>query len=94
MMSATEFITLAYGLTNIARVAAYVPQLRRLARLSGAPHGVSAATWWMFCVSHATTAAYMGLVVKAVLPTLLFLVNAAFSWAIASLAAHKQRAAR
>lgn len=86
MHSLIELVTVIYGITNVARIAAYVPQLRCLLRNPGNTAAVSTTTWWMFCASHVTTALYMALVTGAMLPTLIFSANAVCSAAIAWLA--------
>jgi hypothetical protein len=89
--SVVELVTFAYGLTNVVRVLAYMPQIRCLWGTRGAAAGVSPGTWWMFCASHSTAALYMGLVARETLPAALFVANALCSGVIAGLATSRAR---
>lgn len=58
-MTTTEtVIVMAFSITNVGRVLAYLPQVATIARSEGSARSVSGSTWTLFLVSNASSALY------------------------------------
>lgn len=82
MMTATDFIVLAFAATNGLRIVAFVPQIVSLIRDDSGAVAVSCCTWTLFFISHVATVAYAGVVLSEQWMCLVFTVNAVCSAAI------------
>lgn len=61
-MTAADLSLIAFATCNVLRIAAYFPQMFKLARHPGAAASFSHATWALFTAANASTAVYAGLV--------------------------------
>lgn len=57
-MQSSHFALMAFTLFNVVRIAAYAPQIIKIARDENGATAVSSLTWAMFAFSHASTVAY------------------------------------
>lgn len=77
MINAENAVMLAFLLTNIGRILAYLPQIIAIARDSGRAKAVSCSTWSLFFVSNLSSALYAGLLSADAAMTLAFAANTA-----------------
>lgn len=61
-MTAADLSLIAFAACNILRIAAYFPQMFKLARHPGAAASFSYATWGLFAAANMSTAVYAGVV--------------------------------
>jgi hypothetical protein len=61
-MTAADLSLIAFATCNVLRIAAYFPQMFKLARHPGAAASFSYATWAMFTAANCSTAVYAGVV--------------------------------
>lgn len=92
MATAENALLLAFLLTNIARVLAYVPQIIAIARDVGRAKAVSCSTWSLFFVSNLTSALYAATVSADLAMASAFVVNTACCAIIIGLLCWKRRA--
>jgi hypothetical protein len=89
-MTVAEYSMTAFAILNGVRIAAYVPQLRRVYR---DPHGaaaVSITTWFLFAAANAATVFYAVAVAQDTLVAAIFSLNTAGCLAVAILTARKR----
>lgn len=91
MSTATEIVIIAFAITNGLRVTAYLPQIIRLARDQSGAAAISCSTWFLFLISHISTAAYAALVLNEPWMTVIFTANAVCSAAIVALIILRRR---
>jgi hypothetical protein len=91
MSTTTEIVIAAFAVTNGLRVVAYLPQILRLARDDSGAAAVSCCTWFLFLVSHISTAAYAALILNEPWMTVVFTANAVCSAAIVALTMLRRR---
>jgi hypothetical protein len=91
MSTTTEIVIVAFAITNGLRVVAYLPQIIRLARDDSGAAAVSCCTWFLFLVSHISTATYAALVLNEPWMTIVFTANAICSAAIVVLTMLRRR---
>ena len=73
-MHAETIVIVAFSITNIFRLFAYLPQIVLLLNAKDTS-SVSVATWLLFLVSNAVTALYALIVVSDITMSLVFLAN-------------------
>jgi hypothetical protein len=61
-MTTAELSLVAFATCNVLRIAAYFPQMFKLARHPGAAASFSYATWALFTAANTSTAVYAGVV--------------------------------
>lgn len=61
-MTTADFTLIAFATSNVLRIAAYFPQMFKLARQPGAAASFSYATWALFTAANFSTAVYAGVV--------------------------------
>lgn len=61
-MTTTDLSLIAFATCNVLRIAAYLPQMFKLARHPGAAASFSYATWALFTAANLSTAVYAGVV--------------------------------
>lgn len=61
-MTAADLSLIAFATCNVLRIAAYFPQMFKLARHPGAAASFSYATWALFTAANSSTAVYAGMV--------------------------------
>lgn len=61
-MTATDLSFIAFAACNVLRIAAYFPQMVKLARHPGAAASFSYGTWALFTAANTSTAAYADVV--------------------------------
>ncbi len=92
MSVAQDIIIVVFSVTNACRIIAYAPQIVRLVLDRNGSAGVSSATWSLFFISNAATAAYAGTILGDVWMAVIFTLSAACSLAIVALALRARRA--
>lgn len=93
MATAENVVMLAFLLTNLARVLAYLPQIVAIMRDQGRAKAVSCATWSLFLISNLTSALYAATVSADLAMTTAFAANTACCAAIVGLLCWKRRRA-
>jgi len=91
MLDPEKAIVLAFLLTNIGRVLAYLPQIRAIMRDKGRAAAVSCSTWSLFFVSNLSSALYAGLLNADPAMTFAFAANTACYAVIVGLLCWKRR---
>lgn len=94
MVTTETAVMLAFLLTNVARVLAYLPQIVAIARDEGRARAVSCATWSLFFVSNFSSALYAGLLSADLAMTLAFAANTTCCAAIVGMLCWKRCFAR
>jgi hypothetical protein len=61
-MTTADLSLIVFAACNVLRIAAYIPQMFKLARHPGAAASFSYATWVLFTVANLSTAVYAGVV--------------------------------
>ena len=74
-MTGAEIAIVAFAVSNVVRVFAYLPQIVRIARDLGDARAVSCATWSLLAVSHLATVAYALAVVGDLTMAAIFTLN-------------------
>lgn len=91
MVTTEAAVMLAFLITNLARILAYLPQIVAIARDDGRAKAVSAATWTLFCVSNLSSALYAGLLTGDRTMLIAFAANTACCAVIVGLLCWKRR---
>lgn len=91
MATAQNVLVLAFLLTNLARILAYLPQIIAIARDAGPAKAVSGATWSLFLVSNLTSALYAATISADLAMTIAFAANTACCALIVGLLCWKRR---
>jgi uncharacterized protein with PQ loop repeat len=89
-MRAETIIIVAFSVTNICRLFAYLPQIALLVRERDTA-AVSSSTWLLFFLSNGMTAIYAASVVVDLTMALVFLANTCCCGAIVALVHLKRR---
>lgn len=61
-MTTADLSLIAFAVCNVLRIAAYFPQMLKLARVPGAAQAFCFSTWTLFAAANVSTAAYAGVV--------------------------------
>jgi uncharacterized membrane protein YhaH (DUF805 family) len=93
MKSPETIIFVAFAVSNVCRLLAYVPQISILLRRSDAA-AVSSATWSLFAVSNGITAIYAAQIVADTAMALTFTANTICCATIVALVQYKRRTTR
>lgn len=93
MKSPETIIFVAFAISNICRLLAYLPQISILLKQKDVA-AVSSATWLLFAVSNGVTAVYAARVVADTAMALTFTANTACCITIVALVQHKRRKLR
>jgi hypothetical protein len=91
MLAATDVIIVVFTATNCLRIAAYLPQILRLARDDSGAAAVSCCTWFIFLISNISTGIYAAMVLNDRQMAVIFLANAICSGVILILALVRRR---
>lgn len=91
MLTAEKVVMLAFLLTNIGRVLAYLPQIIAIARDEDRAKAVSCSTWSLFFLSNLSSALYAGLLGADAAMTFAFAVNTACCATIVGMLCWKRR---
>lgn len=75
LTSTHDLIVLVFTIVNVARVAAYLPQIVRLSRCDGDAAAISASMWFLFLISNVATVAYATVVLGDFWMAVLFAAN-------------------
>ncbi|SEL36428.1 hypothetical protein SAMN04515666_103525 [Bosea lupini] len=94
MVTTETAVMLAFLITNLARILAYLPQIIAIARDDGRAKTVSAATWTLFCVSNLCSALYAGCVTGDRAMLVAFAANTVCCAVIVGLLCWKRRMSR
>lgn len=92
MSVAQDFVILAFSVTNACRIVAYMPQIIHLTLDRSGSSGVSCATWSLFFISNAATAAYATFVLRDRWMGIIFTANAVSCFTIVALTLRSRRA--
>ena len=93
MTSAETIIIVAFSVTNVFRLFAYLPQIMLLLSEKDTS-GVSSATWSLFLVANGMTAVYAASIAADTPMSLIFLANTLGCAAIVALVFRKRRKIR
>ena len=89
-MTISDYSVTAFALLNGARIIAYAPQIRCLARDTSNAQAVSLVTWTLFALANAATVAYAVVVLNDLLMAGVFTLNLIGCAAIVVLIARKR----
>jgi uncharacterized protein with PQ loop repeat len=92
-MPAETIIIIAFSVTNVFRLFAYLPQIALLLSNKDTS-SVSSATWSLFFVSNGVTAVYAASITADITMSVVFLANTACCAAIVALVHWKRRRLR
>lgn len=92
MSVAHDLVILAFSVTNACRIVAYMPQIVRLTLDRSGSSGVSCATWSLFFISNAATAAYAAIVLRDSWMAIIFTANTVSCFTIVALTLSSRRA--
>jgi hypothetical protein len=90
-MASADLALLVFAVCNGLRIAAYVPQILRLARDEGGAGAVSPTTWGLFALANVSTVLYAALVAADLRLALVFCANTLGSALIFGLTLLKRR---
>lgn len=85
-MTTADMSLIAFAACNALRIAAYVPQMFKLARTPGAAQGFCYATWTLFAIANLSTAVYAGAVLGDAALGFVHALSALFCGALIGLA--------